>query len=89
MAVPQVSQLGADTIAESNAQSKSVCVCGEIAGDPTLTRLLLGLGLRSFSKHPTQVLAVKQEVLRAEFKRLEPWAQGVLASDNPAEAILL
>jgi phosphotransferase system enzyme I (PtsI) len=86
---PAVLRLVADTIAESNAQGKSVCVCGEMAGDPTLTRLLLGLGLRSFSMHPTQVLAVKQEVLRADVKRLEPWAQGVLSSDNPAEAILL
>ena len=86
---PAVLRLVADTIAESNAQGKSVCVCGEMAGDPTLTRLLLGLGLRSFSMHPTQVLAVKQEVLRADIKRLAPWAQGVLESDNPAEAILL
>ncbi|MBU6223732.1 MAG: phosphoenolpyruvate--protein phosphotransferase [Burkholderiales bacterium] len=86
---PAVLRLVADTIAESNAQGKSVSVCGEMAGDPTLTRLLLGLGLRSFSMHPTQVLAVKQEVLRADVKRLVPWAQAVLASDNPGEAILL
>jgi phosphotransferase system enzyme I (PtsI) len=86
---PAVLRLVADTIAECNAQGKSVCVCGEMAGDPTLTRLLLGLGLRSFSMHPTQVLAVKQEVLRADAKRLAPWAQGVLESDNPAEAVLL
>jgi phosphotransferase system enzyme I (PtsI) len=84
---PAVLRLVADTIADSNAQGKSVCVCGEMAGDPTLTRLLLGLGLRSFSMHPTQILAVKQEVLRADVKRLATWAQGVLDSDNPAEAI--
>jgi phosphotransferase system enzyme I (PtsI) len=59
-----------------------------MAGDPTLTRLLLGLGLRSFSMHPTQILAVKQEVLRADIKRLAPWAQNVLDSDNPAETVL-
>ena len=86
---PAVLRLVADTIAESNAQGKSVCVCGEMAGDPSLTRLLLGLGLRSFSMHPTQLLAVKQEVLRADVKRLAPWAQGVLESDNPAQAVLL
>jgi phosphotransferase system enzyme I (PtsI) len=38
--------------------------------------------------HPTQILAVKQEVLRADVKRLASWAQGVLDSDNPAEAVL-
>ena len=37
-----------------------------MAGDTSLTRLLLGLGLRSFSMHPAQILAVKQEVLRAD-----------------------
>jgi phosphotransferase system enzyme I (PtsI) len=40
-----------------------------MAGDVTLTRLLLGLGLRSFSMHPAQILAVKQVILRAERRR--------------------
>ncbi len=81
---PAVLRLVADTIAECLAQGKGVSVCGEMAGDPMLTRLLLGLGLRSFSMHPTQILAVKQEVLRADIGRLESWAQQVLASDEPA-----
>jgi len=46
--------------------------------------LLLGLGLRSFSMHPAQILAVKQEILRSDTKRLAPWAQSVLEADNPA-----
>ena len=82
---PAVLRLLADTIAESRAQGKGVSVCGEMAGDPAMTRLLLGLGLRSFSMHPTQILAVKQEVIRADASRLEAWAQEVLASDEPAE----
>ena len=82
---PAVLRLLADTIAEARAQGKGVSVCGEMAGDPTMTRLLLGLGLRSFSMHPTQILAVKQEVIRADASRLEAWAQDVLASDEPAE----
>jgi phosphotransferase system enzyme I (PtsI) len=81
---PAVLRLVADTIAEAKAQNKSVCVCGEMAGDPSLTRLLLGLGLRSFSMHPTQILAVKQEVLRADASRLAIWAQEVVQSDEPA-----
>jgi phosphotransferase system enzyme I (PtsI) len=84
---PAVLRLLADTIAECRAQGKGVSVCGEMAGDPTLTRLLLGLGLRSFSMHPTQILAVKQEVIRADVSRLEAWAQDVLACDEPAEAL--
>ena len=82
---PAVLRLVADTIAECRAQGKGVSVCGEMAGDPTLTRLLLGLGLRSFSMHPTQILAVKQEIIRADAARLEAWAQEVLASDEPTE----
>jgi phosphoenolpyruvate-protein phosphotransferase (PTS system enzyme I) len=82
---PAVLRLLADTIAEARAQGKGVSVCGEMAGDPAMTRLLLGLGLRTFSMHPTQILAVKQEVIRADASRLQAWAQDVLASDEPAE----
>ncbi len=81
---PAVLRLIAETIAECNAQGKGVSVCGEMAGDVTMTRLLLGLGLRSFSMHPSQILAVKQQVLRADASKLKPWAEQVLGSDEPA-----
>lgn len=86
---PAVLRLVADTIAECRRQGKGVSVCGEMAGDIAFTRLLLGLGLRSFSMHPAQILAVKQEVLRADAGRLEPWARGVLDSEDPAHALAL
>jgi phosphotransferase system enzyme I (PtsI) len=81
---PAVLRLIADTIAECNAQGKGVSVCGEMAGDTGMTRLLLGMGLRSFSMHPSQILAVKQQVLRADAGKLQAWAQDVLASEEPA-----
>ena len=81
---PAVLRLIADTIAEGARQGKAVSVCGEMAGDPAMTRLLLGLGLRSFSMHPSQILQVKQEVLRADAAKLGDWAQAVLDSDEPA-----
>ena len=81
---PAVLRLIADTIAECNAQGKGVSVCGEMAGDVGMTRLLLGMGLRSFSMHPSQILAVKQQVLRADASKLRGWADQVLASDEPA-----
>jgi phosphotransferase system enzyme I (PtsI) len=81
---PAVLQLVAATIAECRLQGKGVSVCGEMAGDVALTRLLLGLGLRSFSMHPAQILAVKQEILRSDTARLSPWAQRVLQAENPA-----
>ena len=84
---PAVLQLIAQTIAQGRAQGKPISVCGEMAGDTTLTRLLLGLGLRSFSMHPAQILPVKQEILRADAGQLEPWAQQVLTADDPAAAM--
>jgi phosphotransferase system enzyme I (PtsI) len=84
---PAVLRLVADTIAECRRQNKPVSVCGEMAGDTQFTRLLLGLGLRSFSMHPAQILAVKQEVLRADTGRLEPWAREVVESEDPAQAL--
>ena len=81
---PAVLRLVADVIAEGHAQGKVVSVCGETAGDVSMTRLLLGLGLRSFSMHPAQILAVKQEVLRADTRKLAPWAQQVLQGEVPA-----
>ena len=52
-----------------------------------MIRLLLGVGLRSFSMHPAQLLAVKQEVLRADTANWLPWAAQVLRADHPAEVL--
>jgi phosphoenolpyruvate-protein phosphotransferase (PTS system enzyme I) len=86
---PAVLHLVAQTIAACNAQGKGVSVCGEMAGDVSMTRLLLGLGLRTFSMHPAQVLAVKQEVLRSDTQKLQAFAHRVLHSDDPAHEILI
>jgi phosphotransferase system enzyme I (PtsI) len=75
--------LGA-TIAQARAAGNGVSVCGEMAGDVGMTRLLLGLGLRSFSMHPSQILAVKQQILRSDTGKLATWAQSVLAAEDPA-----
>jgi phosphoenolpyruvate-protein phosphotransferase (PTS system enzyme I) len=81
---PAVLRLIADTIAECQRQGKGVSVCGEMAGDVAMTRLLLGLGLRSFSMHPSQILSVKHQVLRSDTTKLAPWAEQVLDSEDPA-----
>ncbi|NCP40228.1 MAG: phosphoenolpyruvate--protein phosphotransferase [Rhodoferax sp.] len=84
---PAVLRLIANTLAEAHAQGKPVSVCGEMAGDVGMTRLLLGMGLRSFSMHPAQILAVKQEILRADTGKLEDWAQQVMSDEEPAKRI--
>lgn len=81
---PAVLRLVADVIAAGREQGKSVSVCGETAGDVTMTRLLLGLGLRSFSMYPSQILPVKQEVLRADTRKLAGWARDLIEADGLA-----
>ncbi len=59
---PAVLKLIANTINAGMRVGIPVAVCGEMAGDPKLTRLLLGLGLTNFSMHPQQLLDVKREI---------------------------
>jgi phosphotransferase system enzyme I (PtsI) len=80
---PAVLQLIASTIAQCNKAGKGVSVCGEMAGDASMTRLLLGMGLRSFSMHPSQILTVKREVLAANTTPLATLARKVLKSLDP------
>ena len=80
---PAVIGLIASTISRSIAAGKSVSVCGEMAGDPAFTFLLLAMGLRSFSMHPRQVTAVKQVILRADTRRLAALLPRILASEEP------
>ncbi len=83
---PAVLNLLANTINLARAAGKGVSVCGEMAGDPVFTELLLSMGLRSFSMHPTQVASVKQRVLRADTRRLTPSLTEILASEDPEQA---
>ena len=81
---PAVLQLIAHTITQANAAGKPVSVCGEMAGDPAFTDLLLAMGLRSMSMHPSRVALIKQRVLRADTRRLSAGLQRVLAAEDPA-----
>lgn len=81
---PAVLQLLAMTISAGTKADIPVAVCGEIAGDVKLTRLLLGLGLREFSMHPAQLLSVKQEILNSDIALLEPHVKRILRNYEPA-----
>jgi phosphotransferase system enzyme I (PtsI) len=83
---PAVLQLIAMTIAAGKKAGIDVAVCGEMAGDVKLTRLLLGMGLREFSMHPAQLLAVKQEILGSDLATITPQTRKILRSMEP-EAI--
>jgi phosphotransferase system enzyme I (PtsI) len=84
---PAVLQLIAMTIAAGHKAGIDVAVCGEMAGDVKLTRLLLGMGLREFSMHPAQLLAVKQEILRCDLPGLTRQTGKILKAMEP-QAIL-
>ena len=82
---PAVLQLIARTIREAHQAGTPVSVCGEMAGDATMTRLLLGMGLTEFSMHPSQLLSVKQQILRSDRPRLMREAERLLHACEPAE----
>ncbi|MFM9972668.1 MAG: phosphoenolpyruvate--protein phosphotransferase [Burkholderiales bacterium] len=80
---PAVLQLIAQTIATANKAKKPVAVCGEMAGDLSATRLLIGLGLREFSMHPAQLLAIKREVLQTHAGEAKAAATRILRAHDP------
>lgn len=69
---PAVLYLLSSTIAIAAKAGVPISVCGEMAGDTNMTRLLLGMGLREFSMHPSQLLSVKNEILNSDLTVLEP-----------------
>ncbi len=82
---PAVLMLLAHTIASAEKMAIPVSVCGEMAGDPSLTRLLLGMGLRIFSMHPSQILKVKHRVLKSDLAELTPNVRKLLRLDEPGK----
>ncbi len=79
---PAVLMLVAHTISSAEKAGIPVSVCGEMAGAPKFTRLLLGMGLRTFSMHPSQILEVKSRVLKADVSELAPQVRRILRLDE-------
>ncbi len=80
---PAVLKLISQTIQSAQRVGMPVAVCGEMAGDPKLTKLLLGMGLRQFSMHPSQLLEVKQQVMMADAGQLTVRVARILKLDEP------
>lgn len=79
---PAVLKLIGATIQTGARFGLPVSVCGEMAGDPAYTALLLGMGLRNFSMHPDKILEIKQQILRADLGELAPRVQRILKMDE-------
>jgi len=75
---PSVLKLISITIKAGAKLGKAVSVCGEMAGDVKLTKLLIGMGLRQLSMHPSHILSIKQQVLHSQMNQLNQQARKVL-----------
>jgi phosphotransferase system enzyme I (PtsI) len=82
---PAVLKLIGMAIAGADKAKVPIAVCGEMAGDPRLTRLLLGLGLRNLSMHPAQLLEIKQRVLTSDVSAIEPHVARMRRTMDPAK----
>ncbi|HXX11087.1 MAG TPA: phosphoenolpyruvate--protein phosphotransferase, partial [Burkholderiales bacterium] len=80
---PAVLHLVAHVIRGGNKAGIPVTVCGEMAGDERLTRVLLGFGLRQFSMHPAHLLTVKQQVLKSDLAQVTQLAGRMLRTEDP------
>jgi phosphoenolpyruvate-protein phosphotransferase (PTS system enzyme I) len=80
---PAILRLISQTIAAGARMDVPVAVCGEMAGDPAMTRLLIGMGLRQFSMHPALILEVKQQVVMADVEQLTQKVGRILRCEEP------
>lgn len=82
---PAVLKLMLHVLRTANRMDKPVSICGEMAGDPIYTRLLLGMGFRHFSMQPAKMLAFKEIVLSSNVEQLENKIVPILKNDDPAK----
>ncbi len=82
---PAVLMLLSHIISSADKANIPVSMCGEMAGDPKLTRLLLGLGLRQFSMFSAQIPAFKQRVKQSDVSEITPIVKRILRLDEPAK----
>ena len=80
---PAILHLLASIIEQAKRANIPIAVCGEMAGDPLMTKLLLALGLTEFSMHFSQLLLVKREILGADVGQLKARIPRVLKAYEP------
>ena len=82
---PAILYLLDSIITQAKRANVPIAVCGEMAGDPALTKLLLALGLTDFSMHFSQLLLVKREILKANVGLLKARISRVLKAYEPED----
>ena len=86
---PAVLRLLALAIGTANKARIPIAVCGEMAGEVQMTRLLLGLGLRNYSMHPAHLLTVKQRVLTSEVSATKSHVDRIRRADDPLKVAMI
>jgi phosphotransferase system enzyme I (PtsI) len=81
---PAVVQLLHQVLATAQAHGRPAAVCGEMAGDPLFTPLLLALGLEEFSVHPATLLEVRRELRAPDLSALRRRAPALLRARDRA-----
>jgi len=82
---PAVLRLISMVVEASREANIPVAVCGEMAGNPALAQLLVGLGIRNLSMSPSQIGAVRKAIRSAELSELEQLARRVLTLHSAGE----
>jgi phosphotransferase system enzyme I (PtsI) len=80
---PAVLMLINKTITGGAKAGVPVAVCGEMAGELRMTRLLLGMGLKQFSMHPANLLTVKQRILGTNLAEVSDQVKRILRAEEP------
>ena len=86
---PAVLRLIASVIAQAKRAGVPVSICGEMAGEIDMTKILLGMGLTDFSMHFNQILSIKKEILRSDISKLRSAVQELLELDEAHEQLEL
>ncbi|HOU65623.1 MAG TPA: phosphoenolpyruvate--protein phosphotransferase [Thermomonas sp.] len=81
---PAVLRVLRDVIRIANRRGKPVAVCGEIAGDPMFTPLLLALGIGELSLHPATMLEVRRAVRGCDLSALRAAAPALFRARERA-----
>ena len=83
---PAVLRLTAEAVEGARRSRRPVTLCGEMAGEPHLTRLMLCLGMTRLSMNAAQIPAVREEVERTDLGKISPFARRILKAETPATA---
>ncbi len=82
---PAVLMLISHAISCANKANIPVSICGELAGDFRMTKLLLGMGLRNFSMQTSQILKMKEKLCKISIAEITPIVKRILKLDEPSK----